>query len=218
MARNEDGEFELAIGTRQLLTLVFILMVLFGVVFSMGYFVGRNSLAETPSASAARQPGAESSGSGRPAPTEGSAPPAAPAAEGPAGASLQPGEAQVASSGTMPVRSATPEPAKPPAPAPAETKPPVSPPPKPAPAAANQTPLAEPPPGQTFLQVAAVKQPEAELIVQVLKKKGFSALIAPAPGETLFRVLVGPLKDSAALAKSKADLEQTGFRSIIRKY
>lgn len=211
MARTEDGEFELAIGTRQLLTLVFILMVLFGVVFSMGYFVGRSSFAETPSASAARQPGAESPGAGRPAPTEASAPPAAPAAEVPASAPLQPGEAQVASSGTMPVRTATPEPAKIPAPAPPETKPPASPPPKPAP-------VAEPPPGQTFLQVAAVKQPEAELIVEVLKKKGFAALTAPAPGDNLFRVLVGPLKDTAALAKTKADLEQTGFRSIVRKY
>ncbi len=49
MPRNEDGEFELVVGNKQLLSIVFILMVVFGVVFSMGYFVGRaNSGSDTP--------------------------------------------------------------------------------------------------------------------------------------------------------------------------
>jgi cell division septation protein DedD len=78
--------------------------------------------------------------------------------------------------------------------------------------------VAEPAAGQTFLQVAAVKRPEAELIVEVLKKKGFPAITAPVPNEALYRVLVGPLADSAAVAKAKADLELAGFRSIVRKY
>ena len=42
MARNEDGEFELVLGNRQLLSGFFIVVVLLGVVFSMGYIVGKN--------------------------------------------------------------------------------------------------------------------------------------------------------------------------------
>jgi hypothetical protein len=39
MAKNEEGEFELVVGNKQLLSIVFLMMVLFGVVFTMGYFV-----------------------------------------------------------------------------------------------------------------------------------------------------------------------------------
>ncbi len=206
MPRNEEGEFELTVGMRQLLTVVFILMVLFGVVFSMGYFVGRSSMPETPpvSAAAAAPAGAEQAAT-RPSAAGALSQPAAPAP------SPDPGQAVPTSAAAAPETAQTPASAAVAPPAPRESKPAAS-----TPAAAP--PGGEPAAGQTFLQVAAVKRPEAELIVEVLKKKGFPALTAPVPNETLFRVLVGPLADSAALAKTKADLELAGFRSIIRKY
>ena len=43
MARNDEGEFELVLGNRQLLSVFFILVVLMGVFFAMGYIVGRNN-------------------------------------------------------------------------------------------------------------------------------------------------------------------------------
>ena len=43
MPKNEDGEFELILGNRQLLSVFFIVVVLFGVFFTMGYIVGRNN-------------------------------------------------------------------------------------------------------------------------------------------------------------------------------
>src|SRR5215813_11730121 len=43
MPKNEDGEFELILGNRQLLSVFFIVVVLLGVFFTMGYIVGRNS-------------------------------------------------------------------------------------------------------------------------------------------------------------------------------
>ncbi|MGB9606069.1 MAG: SPOR domain-containing protein, partial [Bryobacteraceae bacterium] len=77
----------------------------------------------------------------------------------------------------------------------------------------------EPTPGQTFLQVAALRRTEAELLVDVLKRKGFPALVAPGPSETLFRVLVGPLKDQEEIAQMRRRLEDAGFRSsYVRKY
>src|SRR5581483_12189253 len=43
MKNNETGEFELVLGNRQLLSGFFIVVLLFGVAFAMGYIVGRNS-------------------------------------------------------------------------------------------------------------------------------------------------------------------------------
>ncbi|MBC7925317.1 MAG: SPOR domain-containing protein, partial [Bryobacteraceae bacterium] len=73
-------------------------------------------------------------------------------------------------------------------------------------------------PGQTWLQVSAVGRPEAELLVDVLVKKGFRAIIAPGPSEKLFRVLVGPARDDAEVVRTRTELEQSGFRPIPRRY
>ena len=43
MRNNETGEFELLVGNRTLLTGFFIVVLLFGVAFAMGYVVGQNS-------------------------------------------------------------------------------------------------------------------------------------------------------------------------------
>jgi cell division septation protein DedD len=126
---------------------------------------------------------------------------------------LVPGEAKVAPAGTVPV-GGTP-------PAPAETEPAA---PKPVEAAPKPAGPVPPAPGQTFLQVAAVKKPEAEVLVDVLRKRGFPAIVAPVvpgqPDDALWRALVGPFQDAASLAKARADLQATvGVRDIIvRKY
>jgi len=235
MPRNEEGEYELVLGNRQLLSIIFIIMVLGGVVFSLGYFMGRNSMPEPPPpATAARSPVPEAASPPRLPATTASQPATAPASHAPsapgADAPLEPGQAKVAALGTAPA-SGPPVDQKPPAQAPvrpqaasspapgveSKTAPPA------APAEAARRPVGEmasrePAAGQIFLQVAAVKRPEAELIVDVLKKKGFRAVVAPGPTDTLFRVLVGPFQESTALAKTKADLETAGFRSIVRKY
>jgi SPOR domain len=209
MPRNEDGEFELVVGNKQLLSIVFILMVVFGVVFSMGYFVGRANSADTPvpvGQQAANQP----SGRPQPAGAEGAA---APTPEPTPDASLPPGDAKVttpdAVSSTTPVASTTPPP---PAatPKPAVAPPPAAPPPNAA---------VQPGPGQVYLQVAAVKKPQAELLVDVLKEKGFRAMTSPlAPGGEVYRALVGPLRDASELARTKADLENAGFKPIIKRF
>ncbi len=43
MPTNEDGEFELILGNRQMMSVFFIVVILLGVFFTMGYIVGRNS-------------------------------------------------------------------------------------------------------------------------------------------------------------------------------
>jgi hypothetical protein len=90
VAKNEDGEFELILGNRQLLSVFFIVVILLGVFFTMGYIVGRNSApvmsAEVASASKTQPPPlvVES-----PVPRPGAAEPAA-KSEQPAGAAQPP--------------------------------------------------------------------------------------------------------------------------------
>src|SRR5437899_12866249 len=57
-----DGEYELVLGNRQLLSAFFIIVILFGVFFTMGYVVGRNSAP----ASAASLPSTTVAGNPRP--------------------------------------------------------------------------------------------------------------------------------------------------------
>ncbi len=74
--------------------------------------------------------------------------------------------------------------------------------------------------GQTFLQVAAVSRDEAVAIADVLHKKGFRAHAVPKPGSAkLYRVLIGPIRDTADLSSTRESLRKTGFREVItQKY
>jgi cell division septation protein DedD len=223
MPKNEDGEFELVVGNKQLLSIVFILMVLFGVVFSMGYFLGRaNSGDGTPVASAPAAPAGQ-----RPDAAGAQTAAAPPVPDH----SLQPGEATVSTpdagtgtapaGSTMPVSNETPAPEAAPPPAPPRQEPkPVVPPVKQAEPSQAAPSGDAPAPGQTFLQVAAVKRPQAEVLVEALRKKGFHAIMSPVTveGQEMFRTLVGPVKNASDLAKTKADLESAGLKPIVKKY
>ncbi len=68
------------------------------------------------------------------------------------------------------------------------------------------------------MQAIAARRPDADLVARVLKQKGFPVVLAPGPTESVFRGLVGPLADSNAVAKTRAALETTGFKPLLRKY
>ena len=74
--------------------------------------------------------------------------------------------------------------------------------------------------GETFLQVAAVRKPQAQLLVEVLKEKGFRAIMSPVTvdGQEVYRTLVGPITDASDLARTKASLESAGFKPIVKKF
>ncbi len=192
MPKNEDGEFELILGNRQLLSVFFIVVVLLGVFFTMGYIVGRNSgplvAAEVVGTRKETKPLVVDSTSPRDAaPSPAAAPPTETAPQQP-----------------------TPEPVRAPEPVKAEPAKPERkqehPKPIAVPAATDQ-----PAAGQTYLQLAATSQHEAEIEVDVLRKKGFKAMTAEIPEKHgTFRVLVGPLAEGAA-NKTKSDLTAAGF-------
>ena len=198
MKNNETGEFELVLGNRQLLSGFFVVVILFAVFFVMGYIVGRNSsppsrlAASTDLASGAMAGSSEA----RPQPASGNAPPPqAPAAAPPANDTAQGSAATEPQPTTQPARE--PQTASE------------------APAQAAAAPV-EPAPGETYLQVMAVRQEEAEVIARTLKDKGFPSSLAPAP-KGLTRVLVGPYADTASLGKAKAELENAGFHPIVKR-
>lgn len=200
MAKNDEGEFELVLGNRQLLSGFFIVVILFGLFFTMGYIVGRHSSPAPLNASAATA-GQEPVSTGTVAP------------ESPAPAAPPPGQAEVILE-ARPPESRLPEKGTQPATAPAEA-------PRPA---ERKTPeiresgsdVAEPAPG-TYLQVAAPKRTAAGGIVDSLKNKSFTAVLAPGPNEETVRILVGPL-DPAILGKTRSDLESAGFKPFPKKY
>ena len=200
MPRNVDGEFEVLLGNRQLLSVFFIVVILLAVFFSMGYVLGRrasprSTYAQLPSEAAIPAAKDQSSGFAEPA-SPGAAASAQTAVEEPP-------------AGSEPVRTGTQPQQQMPAAEP--PKPPVAPP------AAVEVPSG-PVEGQTYLQATAAKRPDAELVASVLKKKGFPVVLAPGPSESVFRVLVGPFADSDALAQARAGLETAGFKPFTRKY
>ncbi|HUQ90868.1 MAG TPA: hypothetical protein VM120_04240 [Bryobacteraceae bacterium] len=221
MARSEDGEFELILGNKQLLSVFFIVVVLLGVFFTMGYIVGKNSV--PPDVLAAKR---------EPIVVDPAGPPAK---DLPPGVVVDPRSSQpeVAKPSALTPQAMTEESraperkaeAKPEAkqeppqkraptavpPTPAEGTPPVKPP--------SITTAGDPAPGQQFLQVVASTRPDCEIIVDVLKRKGFPAVVAPGPSVGTFRVLVGPLPDTGAITRTRAELEAAGFQKpYLRKY
>lgn len=205
MPRNDDGEFELVLGNRQLISVFMIIVILLGVFFSMGYIVGRNSSpVETAEARAAA--------AGKPIVVEHPSAPEQPSSTSPASA---PAETAPKS------EEAKPAPSPPPASThPAETvaaKPSSS---KPEQGSASVARVVPSEPGAgDYWQVVATSRPDAEIVTEALARKGFKAMVAPAPKEGVFRVLVGPFTGAANMADTRSKLEAAGFKNpMMRKY
>jgi cell division septation protein DedD len=201
MKNNETGEFELVLGNRQLLSGFFIVVLLFGVAFAMGYIVGRNS---TPSQRLQTEAVA---GSAAPVPKERPEPaPAAPAptpAQAPADSTpAQQPPAEAPPAATPPAQSTTP----PPQPA-AQSAPPATP-----PASSAETP-ADAPPGSYWQVIATSNRTAAEALQQSLKDKGFPVTLGPGPNN-LVRVLVGPYSDTQSMGRAKTLLEAAGLHPV----
>ena len=206
-----DGEYELVLGNRQLLSAFFIIVILFGVFFTMGYVVGRNS---TPPSSASG-PAQTTAANQRPeAASPTNVPP--PQSMAPIEEAQPPARVETKST-ALPERKEAPPRIAPPRVAAPRVHESAPPPEKAVPASSAGAPAITPGPGRMYLQVAAAAQPQAGVVVDTLKQKGFPAILAQGPNATLFRVVVGPFADTAALGRAKADLENAGFRPMVRK-
>ena len=183
-----DGEKELVLGNKQLISLFFVVVALCGVFFALGYMIGHNtSKPATANLDSSAPAIAASSGSQSPVPqTQEPEPP----------------------------RETAPEATQPPAPAPAETassQPPVTQTPVTQTQAAHDTPAPVPETGATYLQVRALRRADADNLVKSLREQNLPALLADSSKPDLFRVLVGPYHQTADVADAKARLKALGF-------
>lgn len=228
MTETEGGqEPELVLGNKQLLSVFFIVVVLLGVFFTMGYIIGRNT---GGSAGATTQVSADSSSQGsppsaadaRPEKQLEAAPNASTSSEG-AAASLPPANAPPREVVTQPAKpyedskgagaTAAPKTKR-------EGKAVVTPP------EAEKAPVAVEKPvekfpsasdGKTYLQVMAVKRADAEKVQKILQGQGFPTVLHESSKGGLYRVMVGPYADRPGLSKAKDDLKGAGFDSIIAR-
>ncbi len=187
MPKNEDGEFELLLGNRQLMSVFFIVVILLGVFFAMGYIVGRNSSPVTAPEVASHPPESKSVAADASSSTP------EPAAPPPAEATAQ--------TATQTTETAAQQgPATSPAAAPAPAKP-----------SARAAASSQPESGKTYLQLSAIDHDKAEIMVELLRKKNFPAMAAEIPEKPgVFRVLVGPVPDGK-IDKMRADLQNASF-------
>jgi flagellar biosynthesis GTPase FlhF len=233
MPKNEDGEFELILGNRQLLTVFFIVVILLGVFFAMGYIVGKNSPAPVTEAANTRKTDVKplvvesSSKPAEAAPVPKETAPQQPAADTVKSDDTQAKEkeakaAKAREDADAKARAAEEErarkeerarakkEAKEAAAKDAAAKEGKDKSKKESAKAERAKPALGSPSG-TYLQLAATTQHEAEALVDMLRKKDFSAITAEIPEKPgTFRVLVGPLSEGS-LSRSRTDLQEKGF-------
>lgn len=189
MPRNEDGEFELLLGNRQLMAVFFIVVILLAVFFAMGYIVGRNPsqvvAPETATRRADSKPvvpdvpsSSRETAAPAPAASDNDAPRETASQQGPATPPSAAEPAAAATQAKAPSRAAT---------------------------------SGQPESGRTYLQLSAIDHDKAEIMVELLRKKNFPAIAAEIPEKPgVFRVLVGPVPE-ADVNKTRADLQNASF-------
>lgn len=200
MKNSETGEYELVVGNPQLLSAFFIVVLLCGVAFGMGYVMGQSAQrSKAPADTANAATNAPSSGVSQPV-----APPALPAQSAADQAGTQPAASDSAAAPSEP---AAPQPTTQPA---RETQ-----------SAAAPAPAQAPPtdaPAGSYWQVAAFKAAsDAQPIVHTLQDGGMPVTTKTFP-DGLVHVLVGPYADARALSNARQELTtRFGIRSPIRK-
>jgi len=183
---SENGEKELILGNKQLISLFFVVVALCGVFFAMGYMVRGNSIK-----------GSVVTGEDAVTQTAGSVKRQQPEPPRETETAAQPAPAT-----TQPAQDTTPVPAPD---TKADTKAPATDAPR----------LETPEAGATYVQVVALGRTDAEATVRTLSEQHLPATLAPSSKEGLFRVLVGPYHQTSDVADAKAKLKTLGFSNTI---
>jgi cell division septation protein DedD len=207
---------ELVLGNKQLISLFFVVVALCGVFFAMGYMIGRNSGKATLAADGepAATGGDTTSATQRQQPEppretastapEVSVPPVVDTAAAPV-SDTKP--AQDISPRDTPTReSASRETSARATPASASARP------------ESQTEargLSVPQAGASYLQVTALPRADADSVVRTLRDQNFPTILATSSKDGLYRVLVGPYRQTAQVAEAKSRLKTIGFGSAF---
>ena len=214
----------MVLGGRHLLGIFALLVVMLGIVFTLGYLLGRSQYEDQARAAVAASDPEKPAGNAKTARAEPSATPAPAESAGRADSPpsswdfyrsnepaktperLEPAPKPAATAPPKPVAA----PAKPPEPA---TAPPETPAPKISPAGSALIPK-----GAITLQVAALlRQADALALAQALQDKKFPAIVTTPSTDKYYRVQVGPYPDAKSATAARRDLEKQGFKSIVRR-
>jgi cell division septation protein DedD len=190
-----DGEKELVLGNKQLISLFFVVVALCGVFFALGYMIGRNTSklsaanlegSAAAAAAPAQAPARQSQDAEPPRETAGGEtelPNPAPADVQPAVGTL---DAKPQATATVPVKTV----------------------------AAQDVPAA-PEAGAMYLQVTALRRADADNLVKTLREQNFPVVLADSSKADLFRVMVGPYHQNVDVAEAKARLKSLGFANAF---
>jgi cell division septation protein DedD len=220
------NDTEIALGTRSLLGIFFGLVLICSVFFGLGYSVGRAG-----GSRAAAQPLTDTTASTgdsrvpKPSPEQ----TLTPVETSPADADQGTG-----STGSMD-NTLAPQPVSAPTQPPASTPPPLtsSPARKPitAPSAAPRTPVTPPAlqpapvlqpaaataPTSFMVQVAAVRiQQDGDILVDALKKHGYTAVVRHEPQDQLLHIQLGPFTSRADAMAMRAKLLADGYNAVVK--
>jgi cytoskeletal protein RodZ len=240
MANGSKGN-DVVLESRHLIGLFVVIVVIFGVVFSLGYELGRNQVGTHVQAAASSAPDSDVAAvEPAPKPTL-ITNPASSSAKSPADTAKSAAKTSAApaadwdfykSADSNPPAPHLDKPAKPArqvAAAPTVVAPvkttinaarprttPISEPVKPGKSSSLDAPLL--PHGSILLQVAALtRQSDALSMAQILQQKKFPAVVVPPGSDHFFHVQVGPYRDIAAANRARQALENAGFNSIIKR-
>jgi DedD protein len=211
MGKNPGGPPELVLENRHLLGVFFVVVLLCGVFFSLGYIIGRNTMPGIPRVAAAStttvNPGDKPSSMPPPAfanQPQGNTPAVATNSDQSAPTTdlnfYQNVEQKAPDSKLEPQTGSGTASALPAATAGTD---------KPATSDASEGYL---------VQVSAVtKREDADNLVAMLKQKNLPVLVTASTSDSLFHVVVGPYKNEKDAEHAKAALELDGFRPIIKR-
>jgi septal ring-binding cell division protein DamX len=213
--RKSGGDFVLE--SKHLVGLFMVLVVIFGVVFTLGYLLGRSQYdtklraaigksvdEEVPASAAKPKPKAETSSNDAAAPQQ-------PPADWEFYHSAEP---KTTEDHLQPPKKVSPT-AQPPAVVKHTVTPAV-----PAKTAKSPAPANAPliPKGSIMLQVAAVtSQGDALALAQALQQKKFPAFVITPGADKFYHVQVGPYSDNQTATAARQNLEADGFKSIVKR-
>jgi cell division septation protein DedD len=200
LGRAVGTDTEIALGTRSLLAIFFGLVLICAIFFGLGYSVGRGS-----GTRAAAQPAPETetntpdSRLPKPSPEQ-----LTPVETPPA--TTEPNDAPASDGAPASQPSAE---TRAPASAPAPTAPASSPTPSKTPAAATAA--------SFMVQVAAVRVPQdAEILVDALKKRGYTAAVRNEPQDQLLHIQLGPFASRAEALAMRTKLLGDGYNAVVK--
>jgi cell division septation protein DedD len=218
MASREKKGGDFVLESRHLVGLFFLLVVIFGVVFTLGYLLGRSQSDSGLRAAVGKAPAADPA-------TGATAPKSKDNSDGGQAAPQQTGsdwdfyhsaEPKTTEDHLQPpTKTVAPmQPAAKPA-SKIEAVPPKSLKPQTQTSSANGQLI---PKGAIMLQVAALQtESDALALAQALQQKKFAAFVITPGADKYYRVQVGPYADAKSAAAARSDLEAKGFKSIVKR-